>query len=149
MDCPIPPQSPTQYQAALAEFSPMNQHRLLAYLAQLAARRYAPATLRAIPYTLTGFLRALPPARHTIVAADLTATTPQDIAVFLTAGQAAGLAPSTLNTKRSILAKVFAHLCDEGLMLRQPVRWRQHHLIVPRRGCPQRFRMPISSPSSR
>jgi len=131
MDCPIPPQDPTQYQAALVDFSPLNQHRLLAYLAQLAARRYAPGTLRAIPYTVTGFLRALPPARHTIVAADLTETTPQDIAVFLTVGQAAGLAPSTLNTKLSILAKVFAHLCDEDLMRQQPVRWRQHHLMVP------------------
>ena len=33
--------------------------------------------------------------------------------------------------KLSILAKVFAHLCDEGLMLRQPVLRRQHRLLVP------------------
>jgi integrase len=42
-----------------------------------------------------------------------------------------GLAPSTLNTKLSILAKVFAHFCDDGLLARQPVRRRQHHLAVP------------------
>jgi len=54
MDCPIM----TQYQPALAAFSPLNQHRILRYLTQLASQRYAPATLRAIPLTLTGFVRA-------------------------------------------------------------------------------------------
>jgi integrase len=127
MDCP----STQPYHTALAAFSPLNQQHLLPYLTQLAAQRYAPATLQAIPRTLTGFLHALPPERHAIVAADLTQTTSHDITVFITVGQTAGLAPSTLNTKLSILAKVFAHLCDEGLMLRQPVRWRRHHLIVP------------------
>jgi hypothetical protein len=39
-------------------FSPLNQHRILRYLTQLASQRYAPATLRAIPLTLTGFVRA-------------------------------------------------------------------------------------------
>ena len=127
MDCPITPQS----HAALAAFSPLNQQRLLEYLNQLAAQRYAPATIRAIAPTVTGFLRALPPDRHAMLTADLTHTTSQDITTFLTAGHTAGLAPSTLNTKLSILTKVFAHLCDEGLMLRQPVRRRQHHLLVP------------------
>ena len=127
MDCP----SPQLSHAALAAFSPLNQQRLLSYLTQLAAQRYAPATLQAIPRTLTGFLRTLPPERHAIVAADLTQTTPHALTVFITVGQTAGLAPSTLNTTLSILAKVFAHLCDAGVMLRQPVRWRQHHLVVP------------------
>src|SRR6516164_10558914 len=127
MDCP----SPQLSHAALAAFSPLNQQRLLSYLTQLAAQRYAPATLQAIPRTLTGFLRTLPPERHAIVAADLTQTTPHDLTVFITVGQTAGLAPSTLNTTLSILAKVFAHLCDAGVMLRQPVRWRQHPLVVP------------------
>jgi hypothetical protein len=54
MDWPIM----TQYQPALAAFSPLNQHRILRYLTQLASQRYAPATLRAIPLTLTGFVRA-------------------------------------------------------------------------------------------
>jgi hypothetical protein len=52
MDCP----STQQYHAALAAFSPLNQQRLFPYLTQLAAQRYAPATLRAIPLTLTGSL---------------------------------------------------------------------------------------------
>src|SRR5918912_2961765 len=92
MDCP----SPQPYHAALAVFSSLNQQRLLPYLTQLAAQRYAPATLRAIPYTLTGFLRALPPDRAAVVAADLTQTTSQDITAFITAGQRAGPAPSPL-----------------------------------------------------
>ena len=127
MDCP----STQQYHAALAAFSPLNQQRLLPYLTQLAAQRYAPATLRAIPLTLTGFLRALPSDRAAVVTADLTQTIPQDITAFIMAGQRAGLAPSTLNTKLSILAKVFAHFCDDGPMARQPIRRRQHHLVVP------------------
>jgi site-specific recombinase XerD len=127
MDCPIT----MQYQPALAAFSPLNQYRILQYLTQLASQRYAPATLRAIPLTLTGFVRALPPDRHAVLTADLTHTTSQDITTFLTAGRLAGLAPSTLNTKVSILAQVFTYLCDEGVMLLQPVRRRQHHLLVP------------------
>ncbi len=127
MDCPIT----TQYQPTLAAFSAANQQRILQYLALLATRRYAPATLQAIPRTLTGFVRALPPERHAVVADDLTCTTPQDITAFLTVGQTAGLAPSTLNTKLSILANVFAHFCDEGVMQRQPVHQRQHRLLTP------------------
>ena len=57
MDCPIT----TQYQPTLAAFSAANQQRILQYLALLATRRYAPATLQAIPRTLPGFVRALPP----------------------------------------------------------------------------------------
>ena len=127
MDCPIT----TQYQPTLAAFSAANQQRILQYLALLATRRYAPATLQAIPRTLTGFVRALPPERHAVVADDLTCTTPQDITAFLTVGQTAGLAPSTLNTKLSILANVFAHFCDEGVRQRQPVHRRQHRLLTP------------------
>jgi site-specific recombinase XerD len=66
-----------------------------------------------------------------MLTADLTHTTSQDITTFLTAGRIADLAPSTLNTKVSILAQVFAYLCDEGVMLQQPVRRHQHHPLVP------------------
>jgi integrase len=127
MDCPIT----MQYQPVLAAFSPLDQHRLFQYRTPLAAQRYAPATLRAIPHTLTGFIRALPPDRHTLLAADLTHTTPQDMTVFLTVGQTAGLAPSTHNTKLRMLAKVCAHLCEEGVMHQHPVRRRQPRLLVP------------------
>jgi hypothetical protein len=75
-----------QYQPTLAAFSPLNQHRILQYLTQFASQRYAPATLRAIPLTLTGFVRALPPDRHAVLTVDLTYTTSQDITTFLTAG---------------------------------------------------------------
>jgi site-specific recombinase XerD len=126
MDCPIT----AQYQPPLAAFSAVNQPRILQYLALLATRRYAPATLQAIPRTLTGFVRALPPERHTVVADDLPCTIPYDITAFLTVGRTARLAPSTLNTKLSILANVFAYFCDEGMMAQQPVR-RQHRLLTP------------------
>src|SRR5207245_3692208 len=108
MDCPIT----TQYQPTLAALSSVNQQRILQYLALLATRRYAPATLQAIPRTLTGFVRALPPERHAVVADALTCTTPQDITAFLTVGQTARLAPSTPNPKPSLLATVLAHFSD-------------------------------------
>lgn len=127
MDCPIT----TPYQPTLVAFSAANQQRILQYLALLATRCYAPATLQAIPRTLTGFVHALPPERHAVVADDLTRTTPHDITAFLTVGETAGLAPSTLNTKLSILANVFAHLCEEGVMRQQPVLRRRHRLLTP------------------
>jgi integrase/recombinase XerD len=104
---------------------------MLQYLDLLATRRYAPATLTAIVKTLAGFLRALPQERQGILAEDITQTTAQDISAFLSAGLTTGLAPSTLNTKLSILASFFAYLCDEGVMRQQPVSRRRHRLLTP------------------
>jgi site-specific recombinase XerD len=104
---------------------------MLQYLDLLATRRYAPATLTAIVKTLAGLLRSLPPERRGLLAEDSTQTTAQDISAFLRTGLAAGLVPSTLNTKLSILTGFFAYLCDEGVMRQQPVSRRWHRLVTP------------------
>src|SRR5215471_1998541 len=127
MDC-LPP---VPYQQALGAFSAPSQRWMLQYLNLLATRRYAPATLTAIVKTLAGLLRALPQERQGILAEDITQTTAQDISAFLSTGLTAGLAPSTLNTKLSILAGFFAYLCDEGVIRHQPVSRRRHRLVTP------------------
>jgi len=127
MDC-----SPTSpYQPVLTVFSQPSQCWILQYLDLLATRRYAPATLTAIVKTLAGLLRYLPQERQGWLAADITQATAQDISAFLSAGLKAGLAPSTLNTKLSILSNFFAYLCDAGVMQQQPVSRRQHRLLMP------------------
>ena len=62
---------------------------------------------------------------------DITRTTPQDITAFITAAQSAGLAPTTINTKLSILAGFFEHLREEDQMTQQPVWRRRHRLLTP------------------
>ena len=126
MDCPLA----AKYQPALACFSAPNQHHVLQYLAHLAARQYTGLTLNAVVTTLPALLRQLPRSRQVVLTADLTQTTAQDIAAFITAAQASGLAPSTINTKVSLLAGFFAYLREEGAMTQQPVL-RRHRLLTP------------------
>jgi site-specific recombinase XerD len=126
MDC-----APTlPYPPMLAAFREPSQRRILQYLDLFASRRYAPATLTAIVKTLVGLLRSLPQERQAMLAENITQTTAQDISTFLSTGLTAGLAPSTLNTKLSILAGFFAYLRDEGVMRQQPVS-RRHRLLTP------------------
>ena len=127
MDCPIA----AKYQPALACFSAPNQHRILQYLAHLAARQYTGLTLNAVVTTLPALLRQLPGKRQVVLTADLTQTTAQDISAFITAAQASGLAPSTINTKVSLLAGFFEYLREEGAMAQQPVLRRRHRLLTP------------------
>ncbi len=94
MDCPMT----TKYQPALARFSAQNQHRILQYLAVLAARQYTDATRNAVVMTLNALLRQLTGTRKGVLTEDLTQTTAQDISAFITAAQASGLAASTINT---------------------------------------------------
>jgi len=118
------------YQSALVSFSVPNQHRILQYLALLAARRYTAATLAAVASTLNTLRRQGTEGRQRALAADLTQTTSQDIVAFITAAQVSGLAPSTINTKLGLLTAFFEHLRDEGQMTQQPVR-RRHRLLTP------------------
>src|SRR5882724_11735830 len=127
MDCPIA----DKYQPALACFSAPNQHRILQYLAHLAARQYTGLTLNAVVTTLPALLRQLPGKRQVVLTADLTQTTAQDISAFITAAQASGLAPSTINTKVGLLAGFFEYLREEGQMTHQPVLRRRHRLLTP------------------
>src|SRR5262249_2396366 len=80
---------------------------------------------------LNALCRQAPGARQGVLTADLTQATTQDIVAFIAASQAAGLAPSTINTKLGLLTGFFAYLHDEGQIARQPVR-RQHRLLTPR-----------------
>src|SRR5215471_9344216 len=127
MDCPIT----AKYQPALACFSAQNQHHILQYRALLATRHSAAATLAAVVTTLTALSRKLTGARHRALTKDLTQTTVQDISAFITAAQASGLAPSTINTKVGMLAGFFEHLREEGQMTHQPVLRRRHRLLTP------------------
>jgi len=88
-----------KYQPTLACFSAQNQHHILQYLALLATRHAAAPTLAAVVTTLTALPRQLTGARPRALTKDLTQTTAQDISAFITAAQASGLAPSTINTK--------------------------------------------------
>lgn len=127
MDCPLA----AKYQPALACFSAQNQHRILHYLALLATRHSAATTLVAVVTTLTALHRQLTGARHRALTEDLTQTTAQDISAFITAAQASGLAPSTINTKVGLLAGFFEYLREEGQMTHQPVLRRRHRLLTP------------------
>src|SRR5215831_16581028 len=127
MDCPMT----TKYQPALTCFSESNQHRILQYLSHLATRQYTGLMLNAVVRALPAFLRQLPKKRQVVLTKDLTQTTAQDISAFITAAQAAGLAPSTINTKVSLLAGFFEYLHEEGQMTQQPVLRRRHRLLTP------------------
>src|SRR5712691_4497672 len=126
MDDPVA----TQYQPALADFSALNQQRILQYLALLAARPARATTLAAVVHVLKALRNQVPSARQRVLTADLTQTTVHDIVAFIAAAHAAGLAPSTINTKLGLLTGFFAHLRDEGQMTQQPVR-RRHRLLTP------------------
>jgi integrase len=127
MDCPVS----AQYQPALSRFSVPNQHRILRYLAGLAARQYADTTLSAVVTALNALIRHLPGRRQGVLTDDIMRTTAQDITDFITAAQSAGLAPTTINTKLSILTSFFEHLHEEGQMTHQPVLRRRHRLLTP------------------
>jgi site-specific recombinase XerD len=118
MDCPVF----VQYQPAFSRFSVPNQHRILRYLAALAARQYAATTLSAVVTTLNALIRHLPGRRQVVLTDDITRTTAQDITDFITAAQSVGLAPTTINTKRSILTGFFEHLRAEGQMLQGTIQ---------------------------
>jgi hypothetical protein len=85
----------------------------------------------AVAGALKCLMRHLPETRRAVLMADLTQTTAQDMTHFVGAGQHAGLAPSTINTKLSMLSACFAFLHEDGLMMRQPVLRRRHRLLAP------------------
>jgi len=127
MDCPIT----AKYQARLARFSRPNQHRILQYLVCLATQQCADTTLVAVVTTLTTLGCQLTGEGYEVLTADLTQTTAHDISAFITAAQASGLAPSTINTKVSLLAGFFEYVREEGQMTQQPVLRRRHRLLTP------------------
>src|SRR5258706_13188237 len=99
MDCPVS----AQYQPARSRFSVPNQHRILRYLAGLAARQYAPTTLSAVVTALNALIRHFPGRRQGGLTDDIMRTTPKDITDCITAAQSAGLPPTRLNSNLSTL----------------------------------------------
>ena len=119
-----------------------NQHRILCYLARLAARQYADTTLSAVVTTLNALIRHLPGRRRVVLTDDITQTTAQDISAFITAAQSPVWHPLLINTKLSILTSFFEYLREEGQMTHQPVVRRRHRLLTPT-ACPNLCQMRI------
>jgi site-specific recombinase XerD len=108
-----------------------SRDQVLRYLRSLEARQYAPGTIQAVITVIKRLFRHLPPARQRALSANLSETAAQDITGFVRLAQGAGLAPSTVNLSLSMLTEFFDFLCDEGLMLVQPVSKRRHRLLAP------------------
>jgi hypothetical protein len=144
MDCPIP----ATYQPAPAGFSAPNQHRILPYLAHLAARQYTRTPLNAVVTTLHVLRRQLTGKPPRGLPTDRPQTTAQDISAFIPAAPAAGLAPATMKTHVRRLAGFFAELREAGQMPPPPVLRRRHRLLPPPCG-PHPARTPLSRRSFR
>ncbi len=127
MDCPIS----VRFAHALSFLTAANQQHVLRYLALLEARNYARGTLRVVIGAIKCLTRHLPDTRQAALAVDLTQTTSQDISNFVCAAQKAGLAPSTINTKLSVLIEFFEFLREDGLIIQQPILRRRHRLLTP------------------
>jgi site-specific recombinase XerC len=76
-------------------------------------------------------VQLLPSARGALLSADLARTEPRDLDSFIMAARVAGLAPSTINNKLSLLREFFSFLVEEGAMARQPVLRHRHHVAAP------------------
>src|SRR2546425_4966967 len=132
MDCPIT----AKYQSALACFSAQNQQRIVQYLALLATRHSAAPTRAAVVSTLNALRRQVTGERHSVLTEDLTQATAHDISAFITAAQASGLAPSTINTKVGLLAGFFGDFREDGQVRQQPCVRRRRRVLIPQ-GPPQ------------
>ena len=115
----------------LSCLEPTSHAQVITYLQSLHTRAYSPDTLYAVAGVIKKFLRLLPSARATLLSANLTRTEPHDLDSFISAARAAGLAPSTINNKLSLLREFFSFLVEEGVMGRQPVLRHRHHLAAP------------------
>lgn len=121
----------TRFRSYLSCLEPAGYAQVSAYLQTLHARNYAPTTLYAVAGAVKKFVLLMPAARRGIISNDLTQTQPRDLDLFITAARAAGLAPSTINNKLSLLREFFSFLIEEGAMARQPVLRHRHHVAAP------------------
>lgn len=108
-----------------------SREQVITYLQLLHARAYAPDTLYAVTCAVKKFVLLLPSARGALLSVALARTEPHDLDSFITAARAAGLAPSTINNKLSLLREFFSFLVEEGAMARQPVLRHRHHVAAP------------------
>ena len=114
-------------------FSPQNQDWVVAYLAHLRARSYAPSTQDNALRALTCFAVLMPASRQATLYQDLTQTTPTDIDVWIAAAFQQGLAPGTIVTCRRGLQGFFVFLCDRGVLAQSPIQLPRHQILVPTR----------------
>lgn len=121
-----------RYQRYLDCLAQNSYAQVIAYLQTLHARAYAPDTLYAVAGAVKKFVLLLPAPRRELLSGQLTQSEPRDIDTFIAAARTAGLAPSTINNKLSLLREFFAFLIEEGAMLRQPVQRHRHHVAAPR-----------------
>lgn len=121
----------TRFLRHLASLEPAGYEQVTAYLETLHARNYAPDTLYAVAGAVKKFVRLLPESRRAFVSRDLARSESRDLDTFIAAARAAGLAPSTINNKLSLLREFFSFLIEEGAMARQPVLRRRHHVAAP------------------
>jgi integrase/recombinase XerD len=127
MDCPIS----VRFANALSFLTSISQQHAIRYLAALEARNYADGTLSSIVSALKSLTRLVSESRRGALIDDLSQTTSQDITEFISAAQKAGLAPSTINLKLSLLSEFFEFLRQDGLMTQQPIFRRRHRLLTP------------------
>jgi len=115
----------------LACLEPGGSDQLFAYLSALDARAYSPDTLYAYAVTVKGFICCLSEPRRAVLTGDLSRTETRDIDLFVSASRERGLAPSTINGRISLLREFFYFLVEDGVMARQPVLRRRHHVAAP------------------
>ncbi len=127
MDCPVS----ARFEATLSFLTSQGKQQALRYLAALAALNYATGTLSSIVFALKSLVSYVPDSRQAVLVDDLTQTTSQDITDFISAAQQAGLAPSTINLKLSLLGEFFEFLREDGLMTQPPILRRRHRLLTP------------------
>jgi len=127
MDCPVS----SRFEATVPFLNSISKQYALRYLDALEARNYPEGTLSSVVYALKSLTSLLPESRRAPIVGDLTHTTSQDIAVFISAAQKAGLAPSTINLKLSHLGEFFEFLRENGVMTHQPIFRRRHRLLTP------------------
>jgi integrase len=72
----------------------------------------------------------VPASLRASLSSDLARSESRDLR-FIAAARAAGLAPSTINNKLSLLREFFSFLVDEGVMTRQPILRHRHHVAAP------------------
>ncbi|MGH9849274.1 MAG: tyrosine-type recombinase/integrase [Blastocatellia bacterium] len=126
MDCP----SSVRFADALSFLTSISQQHAIRYLIALEARNYADGTLSSTVSTLKSLTSLVSESRQAAIVDNLTQTTSQDITDFTIAAQKAGLAPSTINLKLSLLREFFEFLREDGSMISQPV-FRRHKLLTP------------------
>jgi len=126
MDCP----SSVRFVDSLSFLTATSQQQAIRYLAALEARNYAEGTLSSIVSALKSLTSLVSKSRRAALVDNLTHTTAQDITDFTSAAQKAGLAPSTINLKLSLLREFFEFLREDGSTMAQPV-FRSHKLLTP------------------